>query len=678
MQFHGVVQRGYGRKPDGSFEFVIKTNDGFTTNVTVPSAVVATPPPTGAVLNVSGENVRGNAGWEIKASNIMPALPDGDEIVDLLTKHPMLRILDARQARKLWRKLRGALQQALANWDSDCLIGTVLPPNLVSQLLGAWHRYVAYVEFIERATQHAIPHYVQESFFCAYGTDSLEALQTKPYRLAQFMKWEALEAVSKQLELSSSRPSERHVAAILRVLEAARLQGHCWISEASLVSSLGAVLTPTITAHAVISDALEAGACEYICLGNTIFICGRTHANMYHRLVAAFEDAHRQYHSSATSLVQTDLSIDSLHDLVNITRARRRCIVRTPSSATCEISGQMMSGVIHVFPTDSAVAKAGHTRVDVLTVADILRGRPTHLTSTADTTVIIHEAHILDLVCLNKLTAMLPESWSWCLLGDDSACEIFDNMAVFRTLLRLQPNQIRLSPSFKKLGPILARHRQLVSFCDAMLSPSFAWPATVMKVSGENILGAIRATFLRAASKASAIVVCETAELAVRINGMLAAEALATREYLKQKTTTLQLPNGQRVGVGDPIIYLATDLARALLQGARGEILEIYEHPKYVMQHNGETKVFVADAKFETSTSTSLTETDLSYLDLAFAIAHHTRSYGKFDEAVCVIEHGLAEGRKTVFASTVTANTCTIIVSHDMQPQTHSLTKVLP
>jgi hypothetical protein len=591
--------------------------------------------------------------------------PEGDEIVDLLVYHPMLRQLQWRDARKLWRKLRATLYDALNHWDENNELATYLPGLTVSKILGAWHRYAAYVEFHGFAEEVGISADTKDHIWSMYGEDSSTALRTYPYRLAQFMPWSEAEAIGAKLEASDSH---RNVAAVHCALEFARRYGRYWLAVPELMANVTAYLGSVVEADDALQDALATGVCEQIELGGTSAISGRTLAKMYRRVLGEFDQAEQQLSVEERAVVLNGITIDSELELVNTIRKTHRCVVSLPHLAMSALLGMNTHDVLHIVPTVQALQNCSSSRQRSVGFAEVLRGLPHMVIGTADTVVLVHAVHALDLVSLNKLVNAIPSSLAICAIGDVDMQVAAGREGIFSALHERQHRRIRLSDRFPALEAVIQRRAAQLSWLRNGFGETDSCPDGVQEASADNMLPLARKALLKAASLGSSIVVTETDLFADNLNRALYAEAQDVRDYLKQDLSSIELKNGQRAGLGDPIVYNGQDLTRSLLRGAYGTLNHIYTQHLPVMLHDGTTAIFVAEATFDTAGKVTLTQDDLTVISLGFAIPFATPVFGRFDESVCTVEEGVADMSAVLLIASSISDHCHPIINASAIP----------
>jgi hypothetical protein len=661
MIFRGVVKRYSGRSVTDGFVFNMLTNDGFDTKVNASHSVISSLPPNGSVLSVVGDQVRGAEAWEIHATHVSIALPEGDEIVELIAHHPMFRTVDWRLAKRLWRKLRQGLYQALNNWDKDESLSSLLPPWVAKKLLLSWHNYASKVEFHKALRKYSLPSSVEQTFWSLYGPEAIALFMAAPYRIADLMPWHQADAICALLVDPAAATSSRNVAAVHHVLEGARLDGRYWLPIPELLSATAELLGPTQSPDLALSEATNSRVCEEIALFETNVVASRTLANMYHRVFEEFGCAASSEASPRPKGQTSDIVIHSALELVNAVRIGRRSLITAPQRAHGALAELHMRDLVHITPLLRNPASQASEHSNTFSFADALRGLPQTLLRNSNIVVLIHMGHLLDLICLNKLISVLPPTWSICVLGDNGMESASAGGQIFELLHQRQSRLLQLAPSFGDVGPSWATNDSIPNQLECAVEAQPAWSQASKLVPLESMPSVVRATFLKAADSGAAIIVTETVAFAKIINELLQLETQATRDYLKQDTTTITLPNGQKAGVGDPLVYGGQDLSRALLRGATGQLTAIYELPKFVMTADGSTNVFVAEASFDTAGSVTVTLSDLAHLSLGYAIPHSTKLYREFSEAVCVLECSSNQMMATLRTAHHISNHCLVI-----------------
>jgi len=110
-------------------------------------------------------------------------------------------------------------------------------------------------------------------------------------------------------------------------------------------------------------------------------------------------------------------------------------------------------------------------------------------------------------------------------------------------------------------------------------------------------------------------------ETCLQINRALHLENKAYREYSKQETHAL-LTNELELCEGDKILYKnSNDFKRKLFNGSLGVITRIYDNPICKSNDYGDIEIVVAVAEFDSAGAIQITENDLEYINLGYAIA---------------------------------------------------------
>lgn len=152
------------------------------------------------------------------------------------------------------------------------------------------------------------------------------------------------------------------------------------------------------------------------------------------------------------------------------------------------------------------------------------------------------------------------------------------------------------------------------------------------------LIEAVLAVYREFDHAGEAQIVAARVETCLQINHALHLENKAYREYNKQKTHTL-FARDVELCEGDKIVYKGHNgLSQKLFNGSLGVITRIYANPVSKANESCDLEIVVAEAEFDSAGVIQLTEEDLEYVDLGYAISLHKAQVSQWERVVIVSE----------------------------------------
>lgn len=636
-------------------------------NVNVQSNV----PALGEVWEVTGSYDDDTTyGEQIIAEEAFPVLPSGQVLVEFIGKNPKFAGIGIRTAQKLWMAFGEELYDILTQQKEDRLLSKIkLNDTLLEILFETWKQYERVIPVVRFFHSLGFNARLASRAVEFWGEETIEKIKEDPYRLLAFGNWSRVDAAARKMLNISSDAEIRLIASVEEALYRAYDDKHTAQDYQSLLSRTERLLGASQSAERAIKLALSDGRVQTLAdanRGRLFQVAGAKAMERYIRERIS-RISHGEIHQ--LSMFQSSYSDKRLAEfeaslpyrLAEEQRQAIKMVVEKPFAVIVGGAGvgktTVLRGVYHMIPENAIIIQAALTNraasrmsestgQDAMSIAKLLiaasdDGLP------ENAYFFIDEASMLDVPTFYRICKALPVGSRLYLIGDPHQLPpigpglvlhqlVNDGYSPIAELTKVhrQANETgipRVAEAIRNMTPPILE--QFVSGKSKGFGVSI-YPTEDATTLTEAVLTAYR-EFDHAGE---AQIVAARVETCLQINHALHLENKAYRDYRKQVTHALHA-NDVELCEGDKIVYKDNnDLSRKLFNGSLGVITQIYSNPLSKANDYGEVVIVVAEAEFDSAGVIQLTEDDLEFIDLGYAVTVHKAQGSQWERVVIVSE----------------------------------------
>jgi len=620
-------------------------------------------PPLGGCFAIEGNIESSDYGPQFVATNMLPVVPIGDEIVDLLGRHVAFAGLGMRRIVRLWHVMQDNLFDALNRAEIHALVRHSIPRTLALELLRAWQIYCHRCTLQALFHKHGIPMQVVPETFRFWGTDAVQAVEANPYLLTPFLSWAEIDNIGLTCFRVAFDAEIRLLGAVKSITLQQVRRGHSALYLASfkqlLRERLGSIeladkalvlstsLGQLITVNSRFGQIVQAAGIASIEKKISKRISGDAAApipNLDTIPISTVEFMER-------STVSFDWNRGPwVYQFLSVIKRERQCLVLSPYWLVPRIINEITDdaiSILHVVATSSFRNYLKEVNPGkVFFLRELLAASEAHLALGSADIVFIHGAHALDTLTLNKVLLAIPETVALCLLGDP-CCPFAIGVGAPFTYLSSSQHVREISQEGIFHSHILSGATESTASnsnkgsSESEPKSSERCPVQSRRISTESMSESIEcalACYREASEQSDAIILTGTQKWANAINDALHQEQVELRKHRKLDIPRLPVRSRLNATIGDKVVFFSRDYSRALLPGDRGIIIDIYEHPKREFSNNGDYRVVVGVADFGVAGQVELTDADLEFLSLGYAIPATRTFPSKWENCIVLVE----------------------------------------
>lgn len=525
------------------------------------------------------------------------------------------------RAGKLVKVLGKDLHSAILNQDQR--LNDLLPLEVASNLCAVYRQKIDQASLALYLDKIGISKWLGRSIARAWGPQGSQALRNNPYLLVSWLSWMKVEELGAAMDIPRSDP-RRLVAAVETVLYSRLGRGHTWTPE----STMKAHLKTLLGSEGLISTALVS-AVEF---RGAILIEGGFQpigAGVMERLLSR-----RALNASQLQgdLFRVDLSRSAINSILrpiertqgfSFTAQQRKAIVAAVNHPFCLIGGYAGSGKTSVLKGLCTVAVANGRTVHLMALAGRAAKRITEATGFPASTIykfikdrrgiefdashmiVVDEASMIDLPDMYRIVQAAGDA-QIVLTGDTAQLPPIGFGTPFNDLMRdddirsVTLNRVHRQSAKSGIPAIAEALREGISPSLPRFS-GVGEGVTFCEAKPEEAAGTIKSIgkqFVQAGIDRDDVQIISPQK---KYPGGVVHLNKYFSDLKPNRPAMLGRPD---IRVGDPVVYLTTDLGRGLRNGSLGRVLE----PNL--------------AEFE-GEEVELTRADSSKIDLAYCLTVH-------------------------------------------------------
>jgi len=674
FSFRGVVQRIVSH---GGFEgriFLVEPlNSAFSDSIKVKLSanIQGTVPALGEVWDITGTyDVDTSYGEQIIAEEAFPVLPVGPALVDFIGKNPKFAGIGIRIAKKMWMAFGGELYDILTQKNEELLLSRVnLSDTLLEILFEAWEKYERIIPVVRFFHELGFNAKLANKAVEFWGKQTVEKIKEDPYRLLALGNWDQVDAAAREKLNVPSDAEIRLIAAVEEALYRAYEDKHTAQDYQSLLTLTELLLGVPQVAERAIKLALDDGRVQALDNANCGSLYQVASVAVMERYIRKRIAEISQGESHQTSMLQISDSDKCLAEfeakltfrLAEEQRLAIKMVLEQPFAVIVGGAGvgkttvlrgihQMLREnaiIIQANLSNHAASRMGESTgqnaisIDKLLFAAFENKLP------KNAYFFIDDASMLDVPTFYRICKTLPMGARLYLIGDPYQLPPMGPGLVLHQLVEEDyPHLTKLTKVHRQANatgiPIVAE--AIRNMIPPSLEQFVSGKSTGFGVSiyptfdASTLIEDTLIVYREFDHAGEAQIIAARVETCLQINQALHLENKAYREYSKQETHTL-FANGSELCEGDKIVYINhNDHTRKPFKGSLGVITRIYANPVCKSNDSGDVEIVVAEAEFDSVGAIQITEEDLEYINLGYAITAHTAQNSRWERVVIVSE----------------------------------------
>jgi len=657
FSFRGLVQRIVSHGGFAGAIFLVEPlNSAFRDLIKVKlnANVQSKVPALGEVWDITGTHDDDiSYGSQIIAEEAFPVLPSGRALVEFIGKNPKFAGIGIRTAQNMWMSFGDELYDILTQQNRELLLTKVhLNDTLVEILFAAWEEYERIIPVVRFFHGLGFNAKLANKAVEFWGKEAVEKIKEDPYRLLAFGGWGQVDAAARDKLNVSSDAEIRLMAAVEEVLYRSYEDKHTAQDYQSLLTRTERLLGVSQDSERAIKLALADGRVQALEDANYGSLYQVADAAVMERFIRECITGISQGENHQISMFQKSFSDKRLAEFeaklpYQLAEEQRLAIKMVVEQTFAVITGgagvgktTVLRGVYHMLPENAIIIQAALTRqaasrmskstgqnaisIDKLLFAASKNELP------ENAYFFIDDASTLDVPTFYRICKALPTGSRLYLVGDQYQLPPMGPGLVLHQLVEegypqltnltkvhRQPNEAGIpivAEAIRNMAPLILE--QFVSGKSKGIGVSI-YPTFDMSTLIDDVLAVYR-EFDHAGEVQ---ILAARDETCLQINRALHLENKAYREYSKQETHAL-LTNELELCEGDKILYKnSNDFKRKLFNGSLGVITRIYDNPICKSNDYGDIEIVVAVAEFDSAGAIQITENDLEYINLGYAIA---------------------------------------------------------
>jgi hypothetical protein len=545
-------------------------------------------------------------------------IPSGAQIVDLLSKHPIFGLLLPAIAKKIWRRLAHDVYVALNTYDVSELIEAGVPWDIAESIANEWKRYTR--EIAVTQWLHDVP--------------LSGAARTRAYRIVPYLA-----------HLDLSNPYHAHPLLPWKVIDARPDSGLPEYAQERLLSACESVF---LVGGRLRSDSLDEKALLERITGRLNDAAAArlalASATKLKRLVELETPVGRRFVNRGIATIMGALALRL--------RNQSMCKVDTSGRGTTSCSlvieeTDLMSECVATailfrkYPTGRHIVPClSHTQdvADQQSLVGSLRE------SSADNFdgdhVIVHRAHALDLLTLNKLIHLFPTSKALILAGKSYGVHASHEHQPFRAIAQcgkfpvVRPSR----PVKTDSPPRNGEFSDQIAFVAAAHSENSNLTCEI--VSCENEIEELLAQYRIAIDSGNAVIISDDTDRIAELNTRLQNELIDELSEDEGEPDSVRIHGNAAATIHTPVTWVYRDLTCSRLPGVMGKLSDVVARPPYVLKGSYPVST-PASAEFPDDQRVQLSKADLADLQPAFALNLESASLGSWSTVVLDCQAGV-------------------------------------
>lgn len=637
-RLRGTVTRvlSYGR--GGGAIFVLTLLPAKRIRVVANFNVMLRAPVVGETWEISGTLENHPAyGAQLKAISGVCREPSGVELVMLLGKHPSFAKIGMRGAKKLWKKFDAKLSEIFDHEDVQSLHSAGISASAAMAGIAAWHSYLDSLRITRALEPVALSEHERSTLpgvIAAFRGLRL----ANPYDFHPAIRWSTINNATQ----GSNLPHEPR--RLLSASDSALTQGNHAILRAVPLKDYEHRLANRLQDPALVKTAM-----------NSAIASGRILCLTYRRQRFVASDALAKVtHAFLSRLFAAKGSPQVSKDALTTVDTPRR----TASSVCLIDCGRQTAAAerarLHEVFTDALhIALSGTASLPALQLSlqEMLAG-PAQIHK-ASHSVVVHDAHALDILTLNKLVHRLPID----------TCLIFAGApdTVSRPSRPTPYHALWYSGMFQRMavGPT-----ESSGHGEAWRSSSHREGLEIRKVQltgTKDTLNEALALYRENTCDGATVLIAANAAICHSLNVTLASERADELQVDKLPMNSATLGRGGRAYAKCPVTWKQADIAKCRWPGERMSLHDVEQTP-YVRVTNSIPEFVVAQVARANGDIVPLTASDAFELTLAYALELPAAALGTWQTVIVVCIAGTDCNAEVIRAASGLASHTVVLV----------------
>lgn len=637
-RLRGTVARVLSYGLGGGAIFVLTVPPAKRVRVVAKFNVILRAPVVGETWEISGtfEN-HPLYGAQLKANTGVCREPRGVELVMLLGKHPSFAKIGMRSAKKLWRKFDANLCEIFSHEDVQSLHSAGIGASAAIAAISAWHSYLDDIR-ITRALEPVTLSGRERSTLPDVIAVFRGLRLATPYEFHSAIHWSTIDNSVQ----SSNRPDESgrlvsasdsvFVLGSLAILRAVPLNDY----EHRLANKLrDSTLVQTTTDLAIAS-----GRISCLTYRRQRFVVSDALAKVTRAFLSRLFSASGSAHMCDNALTIVDTPRKTASSLCLVDRGGRT------AAAARSMLHEVFADALHV-----AFSGTAPLPVFQSSLQEMLSG-PAQLHE-ACRTVVVHDAHTLDILTLNKLIHRLPVCTCLILAGADDMVSRPSRPAPYHALWYSGLFQrMTLGPSGSP-----AAEEPLSSS-----NPKGELKIRKVQLSGtKDTLNEALALYRENACDGTTVLISTNAAICHSLNSTLASERADELKFDKLPVNSTILGRGGKGYAKCPVTWKQTDIVKCRWPAESMSLHDVEQTP-YVRVTNSIPEFVVAQVMRANGHVAPLTASDAFELTLAYALELPTAARGNWQTVIVVCIEGTECNAEVIRAASGLASHTVVLV----------------
>ncbi|MGF6871432.1 hypothetical protein [Paraburkholderia sp. MM5477-R1] len=576
-------------------------------------------------------------GAQLKAKTGVCREPSGIELVMLLGKHPSFAKIGMRGAKKLWRKFDAKLSDIFSHDDVQSLHSAGISASAAIAGIAAWHSYLDDIR-ITRALEPVALSGHERSTLPEVIAVFRGLRLTTPYDFHPAIHWSTIDN-----SVQSSKPPNEP-RRLLSASDSVFTQGTHAILRAVQLKDYEHRLANKLRDPALVQTTIDSAVAS-----------GRISCLTYRRQRFVASDALTKVtHAFLSRLFAARGSAQARNDALTTVDTPRRtafsvCLIdhggRTAAAARGRLH-EVFADALHI-----AFSLTEPRPALQLSLQEMLAG-PAQVHKSSHT-VVVHDAHALDILTLNKLIHRLPIDTCLILAGAADMVSRPSRPAPFHALWYSgQFQRMTLGPIGSSGGGESLRPS----------SPREGLEIRKVQLTGmKETLKEALALYRENACDGATVLIATNAAICHSLNVTLASERADELQFDNLPMSSTTLGRGGRAYAKCPVTWKQADIAKCRWPGESMSLHDVEQTP-YVRVTNSIPEFVVAQVARANGDLVPLTASDAFELTLAYALELPAAALGTWQTVIVVCIEGTDCNAEVIRAASGVASHTVVLV----------------
>lgn len=576
-------------------------------------------------------------GAQLKAKTGVCREPSGVELVMLLGKHPSFAKIGMRGAKKLWRKFDAKLSEIFDHEDVQSLHSAGISASAAIAGVAAWHSYLEAIRITRALEPVALSGHERANL-----PDVIAVLRglrlATPYDFHPAILWSTIDNSAQ----SSTPPNE--LRRLLSASDSVFTQGSHAILRAVHLRDyehrLANKLRDPALVQTTMDSAVASGTISCLTYRRQRFVASDAQTKVTRaflsRLFVAKGSA--QVSNDSLTTVDTPRRTDATACLIDYGG-------RTAAAARIRLR-EAFADALHI-----AFSHTESIPAPQLVLSEILAG-PARVHKSSDT-VVVHDAHALDILTLNKLIHRLPVDTCLVLAGAADMVSRPSRPAPYHALWYSGKFQ---RMTFGPTGPSSSGQSRHPS------CPGEGSEIRKVQLTGtKDILNEALALYRENACDGTTVLIASNAAICHSLNVTLASERADELRFDNLPMNSTTLGRGGRAYAKCPVTWKRADVAKCRWPGESMSLHDVEQTP-YVRVTNSIPEFVVAHVTRANGDLVPITASDAFELTLAYALELPAAALGTWQTVVVVCIEGTDCNAEMICAASGLASHAVVLV----------------